>query len=215
MDSRPAALLPADPSAAPSLSGQTHRRLTGGLSAGTPVVSRSPRPTQGRHRLPSLPPIPLSPDVGGLRQAALWQSRPRTALSRAVHPSCRHLQPPARHGDPRRRVVSVEGLPPREPGADADARRRRISPSLPPARPPEALRPHPLFRLPRVAAPHPRATPVSPGACRRPNATGRTARRRTTTNVVALSPLRCPHAHRRTADCTTALPSRAPRERHT
>src|SRR4030095_11720261 len=100
------------PSAAPGLSGQTHRRLTGGLSAGTPVLSRSPRPTQGRRRLPSLPPIPLSPDVGGLRQAALWQPRPRTALSRAVHPPCRHLQPPARHGDPRRPVVSVDGLPP-------------------------------------------------------------------------------------------------------
>jgi Putative transposase len=59
-----------------------------------------------------------------------------------------------------------------------------------------------------------RGLPVSPGAGRHPNATGRTARRRITTNVVAMSPLRCPHAHRRTADGTTALPSRAPRERH-
>ena len=34
------------------------------------------------------------------------------------------------------------------------------------------------------------------------------------TNIVAMSPLWRPHAHRRTADRTTALPSRAPRDRH-
>src|SRR4030095_10216501 len=98
------------------------------------------------------------------------------------HPPCRPLHPPARHGDRRRRVVSVEGLPPRKPGADADARRRRISPSLPPARPPEALRPHPLWRLPRVAVPHPRAAAVSPGAWPRPTPTCRTPPRPTTTH---------------------------------
>ena len=175
--------------------------------------SRPPRPTQGRRRLPSLPPISIAADAGGLRQAALAAPPTSCTISRAaptVSPSPIHRLVTVTHD-----AVSFRWKDYRHGSQHADARRRRISPSLPPARPPEALRPHPLFRLPRVAVPHPRATPVSPGACRRPNATGRTARHRTTPNVVAMSPLRCPHAHRRTADCTTALPSRAPRERHT
>jgi hypothetical protein len=72
------------------------------LDADTPSMYRAAILPPTRSHLAVLPPIPLSPDVGGLRQAALWQPRPRTALSRAVYPPCRHLQPPARHGDRRR-----------------------------------------------------------------------------------------------------------------
>jgi hypothetical protein len=50
----------------------------------------------GLSRLPS---IAVSADVGRLRQAAVWQSRPRAAVSRAVHPPRRHLEPPARRRD--------------------------------------------------------------------------------------------------------------------
>ena len=102
--------------------------------------------------LPRLSPIALSPVVGGLRQAALRQSRPRAALPRALHPPRRHLQSPARRRHRRHRLVSVEGLSAREPDPHADPRRRRIPPPLSPARAPEALRPHPLFRLPRPRA---------------------------------------------------------------
>ena len=101
-------------------------------------------------RLPRVSPIALSPVVGGLRQAALWQSCPRAALPRALHPPRRHLQPPARRRDRRHRLVSVEGLSARESDPHAHARRRRVSPTLSPARAAEALRPHPLLRLPRL-----------------------------------------------------------------
>ena len=47
--------------------------------------------------------------------------------------------------------------------ADAHARRRRVSPPLLAARPTEALRPHPLLRLPRVAVSDPATRTVSPG----------------------------------------------------
>ena len=76
--------------------------------------------------------------------------------------------------------------------------------------PPEALRPHPLLRLPRVALSYTRAGSVSSGARRRTNATGRTARRFTATIVVAVPALRSAHAHRRAADRTAALSRRAP-----
>ena len=92
---------------------------------------------------------------------------------------------------------------------DADARRRRVSPALPPARPAEALRPHPLLRLPRVAVPHPRTSRSVARRCARGHATAtsRTASSpRTDDAHVAVPPLRGAHAHRRTADRATALP---------
>ena len=114
-------------------------------------------------------PIPVSPALGRVRQAALWQPRPRAPLPRALYAPRGHLEPPARQRHRRDRLVSLEGLPTRQSDADAHARRRRVSPPLLAPRLTEALRPDSLFRLPRVAVPHPRAPPVSPGACRRPN----------------------------------------------
>ena len=119
------------------------------------VVSGRLAPLATDVRLSRVPPIALSPAVGGLREAALWQPRPRAALPRALHPPRRHLQSPARRRHRRHRLVSVEGLSAREPDAHADARRRRIPPPLPPPRPPETLRPHPLLRPARAAVPHP------------------------------------------------------------
>ena len=96
-------------------------------------------------------PIPLSPRVGGVREATLWQPEPCLALPRALHPPRRHLESPARRRDRRHRRLSVEGLSTREPDPHAHARGRRIPAPLSPPHPPEALRPHPLLRLPRVA----------------------------------------------------------------
>ena len=155
-------------------------KLVAGLRDGVSrrAGSRFPgasQPLAPERRLSRVAPIALSPAVGGLREAALWQPGPRAALPRALHPPRRHLQSPARRRHRRHRLVSVEGLSARQSDAHADARRRRISPALPPARPAEALRPHPLLRLPRLALPHPRARPVSSGPRRRATAASRTA----------------------------------------
>src|SRR5262245_37312866 len=89
-------------------------------------------------------------------------------------PTRRDLESPARRRDRGHRRLSLEGLPARQPGADAHARRRRVSPPFPPARPPEALRPHPLLRLPCLAVPYPAARAVSSCLGRRVGAATRT-----------------------------------------
>ena len=76
---------------------------------------------------------------------------------------------------------------------------------------PEALRPHPLFRVSRLAHAHPRAGPVSSGARRGATAARGTARHRRAPRVVAVSALWGAHAPRRTTDRATALPGGPPR----
>ena len=208
-------LLPPDPRPAAGLSRQTRRRLARRVSRRPPVVSRAASPPLGTDaRLSRVSPIPLSSAVGGLRQAALWQPRPRAALPRALHPPRRHLESPARRRDRRHRLLSLEGLSARQSGADAHARRRRVSPPLSAARPAEALRPYPLFRLPRLALPHPRARPVSSGARPSPHPHRSNRPACTPPRVVAVSSLWRAHAHRRTTDRATALSRRAPRGHH-
>ena len=53
--------------------------------------------------LPRVPAIALSSDVGGVREAALWQPEPCAALPRALHPPRRHLESPAGRRDRRHR----------------------------------------------------------------------------------------------------------------
>src|SRR4029450_8422670 len=79
LDPRAAALLPPDSRPPEAVSGQAHRRLARGLPARSPGVSRQPPPAHDGRRLPGVSAIALSPVVGGLRQTALWQSRPRAA----------------------------------------------------------------------------------------------------------------------------------------
>ena len=112
---------------------------------------------------------------------------------------------------PPHRLVSVEGLSPRQSDPHAHARRRRVSSTLSPPRAAEALRPHPVLRLPRFAHADPRAGSLSPGARGRPTTAGRTACDPTSTRLVAVSSLRSAHAPHRTTDRTTALPPRPPR----
>jgi tetratricopeptide (TPR) repeat protein len=103
----------------------------------------------------------------------------------------------------------------REPDAHADARRRRIPPALPPARPPETLRPHPLRRPARASVPHRRSRDVSHGLGRRAATTTshRTICRLHAHALVAMPALWRAHAPRRTADRASALP-RSPPRRH-
>ena len=93
----------------------------------------------------------------------------------------------------------------------AHPRRRRIPATVSPARPAEALCPHPLLRFPRPALSDTRARPVSSGARGRPDAAERPARRFHTTAVVAVPSLRGTDAHRRTADRAAALSRSTPR----
>jgi integrase/recombinase XerD len=142
----------------------------------------------GRDRYVPLSPTLLTTHVGGLREAALWQPRPRAALPRAVHPPRRDFQSPARRRHGRHSLVSVEGLSAREPDSHPDARRQRIPPALPPARPAETLRPHPLLRPAGAPVPHPRSGDVSHRLGGRPATT-------VTTPSVGSTPMRswpCP-----------------------
>jgi site-specific recombinase XerD len=66
---------------------------------------------------------PLSHRLGRLRQAPVRRPQSRAALSRALHPPRRDLQPSARRRDRGPGDVSVEGLPPRESGPTDDAQR--------------------------------------------------------------------------------------------
>jgi integrase/recombinase XerD len=190
---------------------ETRRRPPRRASRGTTLVSGCLTGARPRDRLSRVDPVPLSSDVGGVREAAVWQSRARAALPRAVHPPRRHLQSPTRRRHRRHGLVSVEGLSPREPDAHADARRRRIPPAFPSARPPETLRPYPLFRPARASVPHRRSRDVSHGLGRR----AATTRHRTVCHIhahalVAVPALWRAHAHRRTADRASALPRGPP-----
>src|SRR5262249_33973190 len=142
-----------------------------GVSRGTALVPRCLTDAGAGACLSRLAPIAPSSAVGGLCKAALWWPRPRAALPRAVHPSRRDLQSPARRRHRPCGLVSLEGLSAWEPVAHADARRRRISPALPPACPAEALRPYPLLRPARASMSHRRSRDVSHSPGRRTAAT--------------------------------------------
>ena len=95
-------------------------------------------PLQERGRLPAAPGAGAPGRVGGLRQAAVRRSGAGAGLRRALHAPRRHLQqPPARHRG-RQGAFPLEGLSPGQPPEDDDARRRRVHPPLPAARPARA-----------------------------------------------------------------------------
>ena len=94
-------------------------KLIAGLRAaqaqGRVDCARHPRRARPRRGLSRVAAVPLSAAVGRLCEAALWQPGARPPLPRAVHPPRRHFQSPARRRHRRRRLVSVEGLSPRQP----------------------------------------------------------------------------------------------------
>ncbi len=158
-------------------------------------------------------PIAPSPTVGGLREAALWQPRPRPALPRAVHPPRRHLESPTRRRHRRHGLVSVEGLSAREPDAHADARRRRLPPTLScctSSRNASSASATSGLLAPRCS--HPPILPTCrAGRSRCAAATDRAAQSPHATSVLAVSALWRAYAHRRTTDRAAALSCSAPR----
>src|SRR4029077_1622839 len=112
-------------------------------------------------------------------------------------------------------LVSVEGLSTREPDAHADARRRRIPPAFPLARPPATLRSHPLLRPAGASMPHRRSRDLSHGLGRRAATTRhRTVCRPRALALLAMPALWSPDAHRRAADRASTLPRALPRRHH-
>jgi DNA-binding transcriptional ArsR family regulator len=93
----------------------------------------------------------------------------------------------------------------RGPGAHAHDRVRGVSPSLPPPRPPDALRAHSLLRLPRVPLPN-GAAPAMPSGLGRSRGPTRRITAAGTAAVVAVSSLRRRHAHHRAFDAAPDLP---------
>src|SRR4029453_12809751 len=212
VDPRASDLLPPREGAPAGLSRETRGRPAQRLSPGATHVSGRPADAPPWARLFGVASGPLPTGVGGLFEAAVWQPGPRAALPRAVHAPRRHLQSPARRRHERHGLVSVEGLSAREPDSHADARCRRIPPALPPARPAETLRPHPLLRSASAPVPQPRSCDVSHGLGGRPATTShRTGCRLRAHALVAVPALWRAHAHRRAADRASALPRGAPR----
>ena len=108
-----------------------------------------------------------------LLQAAIRWAQASVALSRALYPSRRDLQPPTDCGRRDRRHLQVQGLPDRRasPLQDDDARRARVHPPLPHPRAARGLPPHPPLRAVRQRLPRRQHRPSARAAqcaeCRR------------------------------------------------
>ena len=98
-------------------------------------------------RLRRRPRTSASLRMDGLRQEAVRRAKGRSHLSRPLHPSRRDLEFPSDRPRRQGRHLQMEGLSvPRPPPAqDHDARRRRVHPSLSPARAAERLPSHPPY----------------------------------------------------------------------
>ena len=188
-------------------------KLVAGLRDG---VSRGPALVSGRlQRWPRSPPFARSSDRSFISRGSSTPSRPL-----AAPPMCCTTSRGTRTASPSPITGSSPSRTTPSPfagrtiatavSAHADARRRRIPPPLPAARPTEALRPHPLFWLARASVPHPRARArvVAPAVA--PTTTHHRAVARAA-RVVAVPALWRAHAHRRTPDRASTLPRGAPR----
>src|SRR5262249_18678148 len=142
--------------------------------------------------------------MGRLQQTAVRWPPGSVALSRALHPPRRHLQPAPGRARRQRRHLQPEGLPHRRSRAIQvdNARYPRVHPPLPDACLAARLPPYPLLRLahepnPRQEdCPHPRAAcrAIHPDRCHQ--GCQRQARRAKSVRA-SLSLLRRPHAHHR------------------
>src|ERR1035437_716206 len=123
--------------------------------------------------------------MGGLRQGSLWRTATRPGVSRPLHPSCGHLQPPPPDSRKRSGLLPVEGLPRRSQIQGDDHPCRGVHPPLPAARFAARLTTHPLLRLPGQLPPQGQTRslpstaghghlPVAAPACRLPQLTGST-----------------------------------------
>src|SRR5262244_1483993 len=83
-----------------------------------------------------------------LYQAPVRRAQDRARLSVALHPPCRHLEPPPDRAQRAKRHIQGQGLSDRGTGPlhDHDARRWRVHPPLPQPRPSQGFPPHPPLR---------------------------------------------------------------------
>ncbi len=155
------------PGAAAGLSGQARRRSPDGVSPGPPLLSpasSAPLTTEQafgtflrslyRQAWVVYAKPPFGSPAHVLHYLARYTHRVAISNHRLVDVTNDH------------RLVSVEGLSPRQSDAHAHARRRRVSSPLSPPRPAEALRPHPVLRLPRFAHADAAGWLVVAGSCR-------------------------------------------------
>src|SRR5713226_8963548 len=140
-------LLPARQGPQPRLPRQVHCWTTTRFSQPpTRVLPRVPS-AQQRKELHRLPALTVPAGLGRLRQAALRRTRACVALSRALHPSCRHLQPSPALGLRLRNHLPLEGLRAWQQAAHHDPLPGGVPAPLPPTCAAQRLPPHPLLRL--------------------------------------------------------------------
>jgi hypothetical protein len=133
MDERPPPLLSSGPSAQPpfppSLPGGSGRSL---CRRQTPVLRRSATLTRPASLYPL--PGPMEKErLGSLRQGSLRRTATGAGVSRPLHPSRGHFQPPPAAVARGPGLFPVEGLPRRQPLEGDDRFRRRVHPPLPAA----------------------------------------------------------------------------------
>ena len=110
-----------------------------------PWPPQAPRPAQG---LFLLAPTTVSPRLGRLLQATLRRTGACLAVSRLLHPPCRHLQPPTGLLEGWPSHVSLEGFRASQPKTADDAAGGGVPAPLPVASASPRLRSHSQFRLP-------------------------------------------------------------------
>jgi hypothetical protein len=133
--------------------------------------------------------------LGRLYQEGHGRTRAGAALSRSLHPSHRHLQPPSHRLRRRARHLPLERLCPWRKATHHDSREPRVPAPLFPSCAAERLRPYPSLRTACQPLPKPEPRPGPPAACHIQTAEDRLAHHRPSAkkHPVALSTLRRHH----------------------
>src|SRR6266851_2022936 len=140
-------LLPARQGAQPGLPRQVPCRTATRFSQPPTRLLRRVSAARQRKELHRLAALTVPAGLGRLCQAALWGTGTRSALSRALYPSRRHLQPSPALGLRLRGRLPLEGLRAWQQAAHHDTLAGGAPAPLPPTCAAQRLPPHPLLRL--------------------------------------------------------------------
>src|SRR5438093_6484906 len=108
-------------SAQSCFSRQVCRRFGTRLSTSTFGIPWRVSATCGQEGVRNIPGEPLETGLGGLREASVWRSRTRPAVSGSLYTSRGHLQSPASFGQRIRGPLPLEGLQESQQETDDDS----------------------------------------------------------------------------------------------
>src|SRR6266851_2327201 len=189
-------LLPARQGAQPGLPRQVPCRTATRFSQPPTRLLRRVSAARQRKELHRLAALTVPAGLGRLCQAALWGTGTRSALSRALYPSRRHLQPSPALGLRLRGRLPLEGLRARQQAAHHDPLAGGVPAPLPPPCAAQRLPPYPLLRL--VGQPHPQTVVAALPPPAPPTTTGNKCIFHEQACHLAVPSLPRPHARDRT-----------------